>query len=150
MREQNSLNSTVDRPFPGNQRRVSGFVSRRRVVSQTRRDLLSHFNGITVNKTTQTVESAAGTFHIEDVYPLVECGRFPVKRIVGERVEIWADIYRDGHDIIDAALIWRGELDREWRREPMVYHSNDGGAEWSVRRRPAGTCTRSRRGPMNL
>ncbi len=87
----------------------------------------SHVNGITVNKTTQTVESAAagGAFHIEDVYPLIDGGRFPVKRIVGERVEVWADIYRDGNDVVTAALIWRPERDREWRREPMIHHSND-------------------------
>ena len=43
----------------------------------------SHVNGITVNKTTQTVAStAAGAFHIEDVYPLIDGGRFPVKRIL--------------------------------------------------------------------
>src|SRR6266478_3790416 len=43
-----------------------------------------HVNGITVNKTTQTVESAAagGGFHIEDVYPLIDGGRFAVKRIL--------------------------------------------------------------------
>jgi starch synthase (maltosyl-transferring) len=83
-----------------------------------------------VNKTTQTVESAAvgGAFHIEDVYPLIDGGRFPVKRIVGERVEVWADIYRDGHDVVSAALVWRRELDREWRRAPMTQHSND---RWS-------------------
>jgi starch synthase (maltosyl-transferring) len=86
-----------------------------------------HVNGITVNKTTQTVESAAvgGVFHIEDVYPLIDGGRFPVKRIVGERVEVWADIYRDGHDVVSAALLWRLERDREWRRAPMTHHSND-------------------------
>ncbi len=78
-----------------------------------------------MNKATQTVESASGTFHIEDVYPLIDGGRYPVKRIVGERVEVWADIYRDGHDVTAAALIWRRENDQEWRREPMTYHSND-------------------------
>jgi starch synthase (maltosyl-transferring) len=78
-----------------------------------------------VNKTTQTVESATGTFHIEDVYPQIDGGRYPVKRIVGERVEVWADIYRDGHDVIAAALVWRRENDREWRSEPMAQHSND-------------------------
>jgi starch synthase (maltosyl-transferring) len=78
-----------------------------------------------VNKTAQTVESAAGTFHIEDVYPSIDGGRYPVKRIVGERVEVWADVYRDGHDIVAAALIWRGELDRERRREPMTLYDND-------------------------
>jgi starch synthase (maltosyl-transferring) len=88
-----------------------------------------HFDddGITVNKTTQTVESAAtgGAFHIEDVYPLIDGGRFPVKRIVGERVEIWADIYRGGHDVVGAALVWRREREREWRLEPMAHHSSD-------------------------
>jgi starch synthase (maltosyl-transferring) len=90
----------------------------------------SHVNGITVNKTTQTVESAAvgGAFHIEGVYPLIDGGRFAVKRIVGERIEIWADVYRDGHDVVAAALLWRRERDREWRREPMTHHSND---RWS-------------------
>jgi starch synthase (maltosyl-transferring) len=78
-----------------------------------------------VNKTTQTVESAGGTFHIGDVYPLIDGGRFPVKRIVGERVEIWADIYRDGRDVIAAAVIWRHQHEHEWRREPMSHHSDD-------------------------
>jgi Domain of unknown function (DUF3416) len=65
-----------------------------------------HVNGITVNKTIQTVESAAasGAFYIDDVYPFIDGGRFPVKRIVGERVEVWADIYRDGDDIVAVAL----------------------------------------------
>jgi starch synthase (maltosyl-transferring) len=83
-----------------------------------------------VNKTTQTVESAAvgGAFHIENVYPLIDGGRFAVKRIVGERIEVWADIYRDGHDVMTAALVWRLEQDREWRREPMTHQGND---RWS-------------------
>jgi starch synthase (maltosyl-transferring) len=91
---------------------------------------LSEASGITVNKTTQTVESAAvgGVFHIEDIYPLIDGGRFAVKRIVGERVEVWADIYRDGHDVVTAAVVWRLEQDREWRREPMAHQGND---RWS-------------------
>src|ERR1700740_2367921 len=86
-----------------------------------------YLNGITVNKTTQTVESAAasGAFLIEDVYPLIDGGRFPVKRIVGERVEVWADIYRDGHDVVTAARVWRREHDRAWHRAPMTHSSND-------------------------
>ena len=78
-----------------------------------------------MNITTQTVESAAGTFHIEDVYPSIDGGRYPVKRIVGERVEVWADVYRDGHEVVAVGLIWRGELDHEWRREPMTMYEND-------------------------
>lgn len=83
-----------------------------------------------MNKTIQTVESAAAgsAFLIEDVYPLVDGGRFAVKRIAGERVEVWADIYRDGDAVVSAALIWRREQDREWRSEPMIPHGND---RWS-------------------
>ncbi|SFI21955.1 maltotransferase domain-containing protein [Bradyrhizobium sp. cf659] len=83
-----------------------------------------------MNKTIQTVESAAAgsAFLIEDVYPLIDGGRFAVKRIAGERVEVWADIYRDGEAVIGAALIWRREQDREWRSEPMIHHGND---RWS-------------------
>ncbi|MDA9404941.1 maltotransferase domain-containing protein [Bradyrhizobium sp. CCBAU 45389] len=83
-----------------------------------------------MNKTIQTVESAAAgsAFLIEDVYPLIDGGRFAVKRIAGERVEVWADIYRDGNAVIAAALIWRREQDREWRSEPMTPHGND---RWS-------------------
>jgi starch synthase (maltosyl-transferring) len=80
-----------------------------------------------VNKTIQTAGSAAvgGAFLIEDVYPLVDGGRFPVKRMAGERVEVWADIYRDGEGAIGAALVWRRDQDLEWQREPMIHHSND-------------------------
>lgn len=89
-----------------------------------------------MNKTIQTVESAAsgGAFLIEDVYPAIDGGRFAVKRIAGERVEVWADVYRDGDAVIGAALIWRREQDREWRTEPMIHHSND---RWSGAFTPA-------------
>jgi starch synthase (maltosyl-transferring) len=103
-----------------------GIYVRNVSFSATESERLFLVIGITVNKTTQTVESAAaGAFHIEDVYPRIDDGRFPVKRIAGERVDVWADIYRDGHDVVSAALVWRLERDREWRREPMTHHSND-------------------------
>ncbi len=107
-----------------------GIYVRNVSCSATETGRLFHVIGITVNKTAQTVETAAagGSFHIEDVYPSIDGGRFPVKRIVGERVDVWADIYRDGHDVAAAALVWRMEQDREWRREPMIRHSND---RWS-------------------
>ncbi len=72
-------------------------------------------------------------FHIEDVYPCVEGGRYPVKRIAGESVEVWADIFREGHDVLAAAVLWRPEADGDWRREPMRLHSND---RWNGRFTP--------------
>ncbi|RYX98899.1 MAG: alpha-1,4-glucan--maltose-1-phosphate maltosyltransferase [Bradyrhizobiaceae bacterium] len=80
-----------------------------------------------MNRTSQTTASTAssGAFHIEDIYPIIDGGRFPIKRIHGEAIEIWADIYRDGHEIIDAAIVWRREQDHAWQRAPMVLDVND-------------------------
>jgi starch synthase (maltosyl-transferring) len=64
-------------------------------------------------------------FLIEDVFPSVDAGRFPIKRIVGEPVEVWADIFRDGHDVIAADLLWRRERDAKWRRIAMRHRDND-------------------------
>jgi starch synthase (maltosyl-transferring) len=66
-----------------------------------------------------------GVFHIEDVFPRVDDGRFPVKRIAGEPIEVWADIYRGGHDIAAAAVLWRLETEKGWQRAPMQLHGND-------------------------
>jgi starch synthase (maltosyl-transferring) len=66
-----------------------------------------------------------GSFHIEDVFPNVDNGRFAVKRVVGETVDVWADIFRGGHDVVAAELLWRKETAREWNRASMSHHSND-------------------------
>ena len=41
-----------------------------------------------------------GRVVIEAVAPQVDAGRFPVKRVVGEEVEVTADVFADGHDTI--------------------------------------------------
>ena len=64
-------------------------------------------------------------FFIENVYPCVDHGRFAVKRVVGEPIDVWADVFRDGHEVIAAELIWRREQDTAWNRVPMTHHSND-------------------------
>jgi starch synthase (maltosyl-transferring) len=82
-----------------------------------------------VNRKTEVANatrcSATDAFHIEGVYPCIDSARFAVKRIVGEPIEVWADVYRDGHDVTAAALIWRREDKREWRRAQMIHHNND-------------------------
>jgi starch synthase (maltosyl-transferring) len=62
---------------------------------------------------------------IEDVYPLVDAGRYPVKRIAGETVEVWADIFRDGHVVLAAELMWRPEDAVRWSRARMRLNQND-------------------------
>jgi starch synthase (maltosyl-transferring) len=68
---------------------------------------------------------ASRTFFIEAIEPRVDGGRFAVKRIVGEPIEVTADIFRDGHEVIAAALRWRREGDPAWQSVPMLFHDND-------------------------
>ena len=44
---------------------------------------------------------------IENVTPRVDCGRYAAKAAVGEKVEVAADIWKDGHDLLRAAVLWR-------------------------------------------
>ena len=46
---------------------------------------------------------------IEGVSPEIDSGRFPIKRVVGETVEVQAFVFGDGHDVIRARLKYRHE-----------------------------------------
>ena len=43
-------------------------------------------------------ESAGPRFLVEDIYPSIDGGRYPIKRIAGEPIEVWVDLLREGHD----------------------------------------------------
>ena len=62
---------------------------------------------------------------IENLQPLVDGGRYPTKRIVGEDLVVEADIFKDGHDVVAAVLKWRVLGERRWRETPMAYIDND-------------------------
>jgi starch synthase (maltosyl-transferring) len=62
---------------------------------------------------------------IEHVYPEIDCGKYPVKRVVGESVNVSADIYADGHNEIKAVLLHRRKGKKNWEETPMKHVSND-------------------------
>jgi starch synthase (maltosyl-transferring) len=62
---------------------------------------------------------------IEDVHPELDCGRYAVKREVGDTVTVWADIFKEGHDASAAAVRYRPEDEDEWRETRMRFHDND-------------------------
>jgi starch synthase (maltosyl-transferring) len=68
---------------------------------------------------------AADRVVIEAVSPEVECGRFPAKAAVGDCFTVEADIFADGHDKIDAALLIRRADQETWSEAPMVFFDND-------------------------
>jgi starch synthase (maltosyl-transferring) len=62
---------------------------------------------------------------IEGLRPELDGGQFPVKRVVGERVDVEADIFADGYDAISALLLHRKENDFEWTETAMEPLVND-------------------------
>ena len=62
---------------------------------------------------------------IEGVQPEIEAGRFPAKRIVGDRVIVQADIFGDGHDHVAARLLYRKASAKNWQETPMAPLGND-------------------------
>jgi starch synthase (maltosyl-transferring) len=56
---------------------------------------------------------------IEQVRPEIDCGRHPIKREVGDLLEVEATIFKEGHDRIAAVLLLRAEGEERWREFPM-------------------------------
>ncbi|MGH2533923.1 MAG: alpha-1,4-glucan--maltose-1-phosphate maltosyltransferase [Thermomicrobiales bacterium] len=66
---------------------------------------------------------------IEHVYPELDCGRYPVKREVGDTLEVAADIFKEGHDKVAAVLRYRRVDDAVWSDVEMCLIDND---RWSA------------------
>jgi len=66
-----------------------------------------------------------GRVVIENVRPEVDGGRFAVKRIAGDIVQVEADIFADGHDELAARVLFRQESEPDWRESPMRLLGND-------------------------
>ena len=67
---------------------------------------------------------------IENITPRVDCGQFPVKRVVGEAVIVEADAFADGHDVVCCELLYRFERETSWTEVPMSALPDD---RWMAR-----------------
>ncbi len=68
---------------------------------------------------TRTERKAPPRIQIENVRPVVDCGRYPVKACVGDVVRVEADVFRDGHDVVRAVVRAQGPGDGGWREAPL-------------------------------
>jgi len=62
---------------------------------------------------------------IEDVKPSINNGEFAIKRVVGEKVKLTADVFGDGHDIVNAHLVYKHDAEKVWKKVPMTAIVND-------------------------
>jgi starch synthase (maltosyl-transferring) len=61
----------------------------------------------------------SGRLGIDDVSPLISCGRYPSKAVVGEHIPVRATVWREGHDAVAATVVWRGPNDKSERLTRM-------------------------------
>jgi starch synthase (maltosyl-transferring) len=80
----------------------------------------------------------APRIQIQSLSPLVDCGRYPVKACVGDEVRVEATIFRDGHEVLGAALRAKPPGARRWQEQPMTELGND---RWAASFVP-GSCGR--------
>jgi starch synthase (maltosyl-transferring) len=62
----------------------------------------------------------AGRLGIIDVTPVVNCGRYPARAVIGEQIPISARVFREGHDAVAASVVWRGPDDSSVRTVRMT------------------------------
>jgi starch synthase (maltosyl-transferring) len=62
---------------------------------------------------------------IQRVTPQIDCGRYPVKRTEGGRVDVSALIFRDGHELLGAAIRYKPAGATRWQEAPLTALGND-------------------------
>ncbi|MDX6726457.1 MAG: hypothetical protein QOK49_1262 [Baekduia sp.] len=53
--------------------------------------------------------------------PVVDGGRFAIKRTPGESVDVRATIFADGHDVLRAVVRWKAPGGRRWHESPLTH-----------------------------
>ncbi len=64
---------------------------------------------------------------IENVLPQLDGGINPIKRIVNQNVNVTADVFSDGHDVIECCVKFKHENDKKWQEVRMNPSVNE---EW--------------------
>ena len=62
---------------------------------------------------------------VENVAPQLNAGKVFIKRVVDEIVNVTADVLVDGHDVLQASLLFKHESEKIWKEVRMQHSSND-------------------------
>ena len=72
-----------------------------------------------------TLPKTRSRIQIQRVWPMLDCRRWPVKRSPGDTMDVWADVFADGHDVLRAAVRYKPPGSRRWSEAPMDPIGND-------------------------
>src|SRR4029079_19285364 len=73
----------------------------------------------------QTAKTPPTRIRITNVKPFVDCGRHAATRSAGDGVDVQATVFRDGHEILGAQILYKGPGDKRWRTAPLELLWND-------------------------
>lgn len=87
-------------------------------VTQDTAETVTHIAGSIPD--TLTAGLSSRPIIIQNVTPVVDDGRYPIKREVGDVLEIGADIFREGHDKLTAVMLYRRLGQAAWHEAAMT------------------------------
>ncbi|UCE93448.1 MAG: DUF3416 domain-containing protein, partial [Flavobacteriaceae bacterium] len=64
---------------------------------------------------------------IDRVSPQINGGTYYIKRVVGQLIDVSADVLADGHDVLAVSILYKHQSDRRWQETRMYPGHND---EW--------------------
>ncbi|MGO4911826.1 alpha-1,4-glucan--maltose-1-phosphate maltosyltransferase [Leeuwenhoekiella sp. W20_SRS_FM14] len=62
---------------------------------------------------------------IQNIEPQLQNGEFFIKRVVGELIEVTADVLGDGHDVLQAEICYKWEHSKNWETIRLTPLEND-------------------------
>jgi starch synthase (maltosyl-transferring) len=72
-----------------------------------------------------TLPKTRSRIQIQRIWPMLDCRRWPVKRSLGDKLDVWADVFGDGHDVLRAVVRYKPPTSRRWGEAPMEPIVND-------------------------
>src|SRR4051812_41977946 len=77
-------------------------------------------------------QQAPARIQIEDPRPLVDCGRYRAKAVVGDTYRVDALVFRDGPDALRVVVKYRPQGEETWREESLHWtDAAQGGDRWA-------------------
>lgn len=62
---------------------------------------------------------------ISGIQPVIDLGRYPLKRLAGESLTVRCALTADGHDLLRGELCYRAKGKRAWQTQPLKSLGND-------------------------
>ena len=96
------------------------------MTSTSTKDILARIKEQrTATEAKSKIQSRRALVEIENISPIVDCGRYPIKRVLGDTLRVQADVLKPGHDQVYALLKHRLQGNNEWVKSRLTYSYNE-------------------------